>query len=126
MPLPPSVDTCECGKPLDNEGSHLITCKIGGGVDQFGPIIPSAWSDCLNHVHLNHIIEPRHTYSCFQARPDIIKLTDTFVDGSLSLASDLNEALEVYHTSCTTTEPLVPSLQDLFKEITISTAVNQK
>ena len=40
------------------------------------------------------------------------KLTDTFVDGSLSLAPDLNEALED-HTSCTTNEPLVPSLQDL-------------
>ena len=36
-------------------------------MDQFGPIIPSAWSDCLNHI-----IEPRHTYSSSQARPDII------------------------------------------------------
>ena len=41
MPLLPSVDTCECGKPLDDEVYLLITCKTCGGVDQFGPIIPS-------------------------------------------------------------------------------------
>ena len=43
LPLPLShlIKNCECGKPLDQEGYHLITCKFGG-VDQSGHII--RWS----------------------------------------------------------------------------------
>ena len=31
LSLPPWATKCECGKSLDVEGYHLLTCKMGGG-----------------------------------------------------------------------------------------------
>ena len=31
LEFPSWLDQCECGRPLDNKGYHLITCNLGGG-----------------------------------------------------------------------------------------------
>ena len=71
LPLSHPVKNCECGKPLDQEGYHLITCKFGGGPVWSHNSMVNAWSECLNRVSLSHTIEPRNLYSSSQARPDI-------------------------------------------------------
>ena len=71
MPLPPSATTCECGKPLDATGYHLLTCKTGGVPVRSHDKIVSTWSDCLNHIRLPHKVEPRQQYCSSEARPDI-------------------------------------------------------
>ena len=31
MPLGSVISTCECGKDVDGDGYHFLTCKTGGG-----------------------------------------------------------------------------------------------
>ena len=88
LPLSQSVTSCECGKPLDKEGYHIITCKIGGGTVWLHNSMVTAWSECLNQAALTHAIEPRYCYSSSQARPDIAiyNATDFNVELDISLA----------------------------------------
>ena len=45
MPLPRWADSnCECGKKLDPDGYHLLTCKVGCGPVWFHNCMVSAWS----------------------------------------------------------------------------------
>ena len=91
MPLPHSIKTCECGKPLDSipTGYHLLTCKTGGGPVLTHNTIVSTWSDCLNQIHLPNKVEPRDRYCSSDARPVIAICSNVFdsnVDLDVSLA----------------------------------------
>ena len=91
MPLPHSIKTCECGKPLDSipTGYHLLTCKTGGGPVWTHNTIVSTWSDRLDQIHLPHKVEPRDRYCSSDARPDIAICSNVFdsnVDLDVSLA----------------------------------------
>ena len=88
VPLPDSVTKCECGRSLDPEGYHLITCKRGGGPVWTHNSIVSAWSECLSQVHLCHTIEPKDTYCNSQSRPDIAiqNVVDFNVELDISIA----------------------------------------
>ena len=85
LPLPQPATSCECGKPLDKKGYHLITCKIGGGPVWSHNSMVSAWSECLNQVVLTRAIEPRDCYSSSQARPDITIYNATATDFNVEL-----------------------------------------
>ena len=52
LPLSHPVKNFECGKPLDQEGYHLITCKFGGGDPVWSPSLVTqsghpVWSPSL-------------------------------------------------------------------------------
>ena len=85
LPLPQSIIECDCGKTLDTDGYHLITCKTGGGPVWSHNSMISAWSECLKRVSLPHTIEPRDCYSSSQSRPDI----------AVHNATDFNVELDV-------------------------------
>ena len=53
---------CDCGKELDSDGYHLITCKTGGCPVISHNNMVSAWSDCLSQLQLHHVKEPRERY----------------------------------------------------------------
>ena len=65
------ISKCDCGKPLDLEGYHLLTCKCGGGPMWTHNSIVNVWSECLSHLHVNHKKEPRERYCDSEDRPDI-------------------------------------------------------
>ena len=87
LPLPQLAMSCECGKPLDKEGYHLSTCKIGGGPVWSHHSMVTAWFERLNQVALTHAIEPCDCYSSSQPRPDIAiyNATDFNVEIDISL-----------------------------------------
>ena len=98
------------GYDLSKQQQQQLTLRIKNGgfgltasSDTSTSAFLEAWANTLNNLGNR---DKRLVSLCNN-------LTDTFVDRPLSLAGDLNEALEDHHTSCTTTEPLVPSLQDL-------------
>ena len=72
MPLGSVVSTCECGKDIDSDGYHLLTCKTGGGPIWTHETLASVWSDCLQHLMITHHREPRNRYINSDDRPDII------------------------------------------------------
>ena len=72
MPLGSVVSTCECGKDIDSDGYHLLTCKTGGGPIWTHETLASVWSDCLQHLKITHHREPRNRYINSDDRPDII------------------------------------------------------
>ena len=62
---------CDCGKPIDQEGYHLLTCKTGGGPVWIHNTIASVWSECLKHLNKKLIQEPRNRYCNSDDRPEI-------------------------------------------------------
>ena len=62
---------CDCGKQLDPDGYHLITCKSGGGSVWTHNSIVGLWSECLSHLHIVHKKEPKHHHSDSDDRSDI-------------------------------------------------------
>ena len=71
MPCSSWIAQCECGKEVDKEGYHLLTCKFGGGPVWEHNTIPSCWSDCLNELQICHHKEPRNEYADTEDRPDM-------------------------------------------------------
>ena len=70
--MPLASGQCDCGKELDSDEYHLITCKTGGS-----PVIRHnnmvlAWSDCLSQLQLHHVKEPRGRYVNSEDRSDIV------------------------------------------------------
>ena len=89
MPLGSVVSICECGKDIDSDGYHLLTCKTGGGPIWTRETLASVWSDCLQHLKITHHREPMNRYINSDDRPDIIAfdaLSQTLV-APLSLPS---------------------------------------
>ena len=43
--IPALSNCCDCGKEMDIQGYHLITCKTGGGQVHTHNSIVSAWSN---------------------------------------------------------------------------------
>ena len=72
MPLGSVVPICECGKDIDKDGYHLLTCKTGGGPIWTHETLTSVWSDCLQHLKMSHQREPRNLYVNSDDRPDIV------------------------------------------------------
>ena len=57
--MPLASGQCNCGKELDSDGHHLITCITGGGPVISHNKMVSAWSDCLSQLQLHHVRKPR-------------------------------------------------------------------
>ena len=68
----PSSSCCDCGKKLDIQGYHLITCKTGGGPVHTHNSIVSTWSNCLSQLNLSHKLEPQYRYVNSDKRSDIL------------------------------------------------------
>ena len=62
---------CECGKDVDREGYHLLTCKVGGGPVWEHNMILSGWGECLEELQICHHKEPRNRYAESEG-PDIV------------------------------------------------------
>ena len=71
MPFRSLIATCECGRSLDSEGFHLLTCKHGGGPVRMHNAVVAGWSDCFRDLDLHHKLEPRDRYVNTEDRPDI-------------------------------------------------------
>ena len=75
MGLPLSVPLwateCECGKSLDVEGYHLLTCKMGGGPGWSRNSVVLCWSECLSSLLCQNQIEPKDRYTTSNNRADI-------------------------------------------------------
>ena len=73
VPLPLLADEyeCECGKTIDREGYHLLTCKFGSGPVWSHNCMVSVWADCLSQLHVPYYIEPKDRYTTSSGRPDI-------------------------------------------------------
>ena len=63
MPFSNWIAQCECGKDVDKEGYHMLTCKHGGGPVWEHNTILSCWSECLNELQIFHHKEPRNRYA---------------------------------------------------------------
>ena len=68
MPFSSLINNCNCGRPVDDSGYHLLTCKTGGGPVWTHNSIVSVWSDCLK---IHHKKEPRNRFTNTDDRPDI-------------------------------------------------------
>ena len=98
LPLPFAawMEKCSCGKQLDREGYHLITCKTGGGPVWTHNTIVGAWSECLRHLHIVHKKEPKHRYLESEDRPDIVAVDpETGGDKELDVSMAHPWALDV-------------------------------
>ena len=62
----------ECGKVLDKDRYHLLSCKRGGGPIWQHDSVVSGWSECLREVGLHHRKEPKDRYTNNDCRPDIV------------------------------------------------------
>ena len=92
VPLPHWAYNCECGKKLDPEGYHFLTCKVGGGPVWSHNYMVSAWSDCRSQLYLPHNIVPKDRYTTSQGRPDIY-VADSFSGLSVELDIALSHPL---------------------------------
>ena len=72
MPFSSCLVKCDCNATLDNEGYHLMTCKLGGGPVFTHERLKSEWSECLRELQLHHKKEPQHQYCDNEKRPDIV------------------------------------------------------
>ena len=63
---------CECVRPLDNKGYHLIRCKLGGGPVWTHQCMADGWNELLRELGVHHKREPRNRYVCSDDRSDII------------------------------------------------------
>ena len=70
--MPLASSQCDCGKELDSDGYHLITCKTGDGPVISHNNMVSAWSHCLSQLQLHHVKEPRGRYVNSEDRSDIV------------------------------------------------------
>ena len=71
MPIRHATSTCECGKVIDGDGYHLMTCKTGGGLVWTHEALANTWSDCLQQLNISHRREPRDHYSNSDIELDI-------------------------------------------------------
>ena len=71
MPFSSLINNCNCGRPVDDSGYHLLTCKTGGGPVWTHNSIVSVWSDCLKSLKIHHKKEPRNRFTNTDDRPDI-------------------------------------------------------
>ena len=86
--IPQSIGQCDCGRDLDQEGYHLITCKTGGVLFEHNAIV-HVWSECSTELNFQHSKEPTHQYLNNDNRPDIVVIDpqtdhDTKLDISLA------------------------------------------
>ena len=72
LKFPCWLDQCECGRPVDNNGYHLMTCKFSGGPVWSHKCVADGWSELLRELGIHHKREPRSQYVCSDNRPDII------------------------------------------------------
>ena len=70
--MPLASGQCECGKELESDGCHPITCKTGGGPVIRHNNIVSAWSDCLSQLQLHHVKDPRGRHVNSEDRTDLV------------------------------------------------------
>ena len=63
---------CECGKVLNKDGYHPLSCKHEGDPIWQHDSVVSGWSECLREVGLHHRKEPRDRYTNNDCRPDIV------------------------------------------------------
>ena len=87
LEFPSWLDQCECGRPLDNKGYLLITCKLGAETVWTHECVADAWSELLRELGVQHKQEPRNRYVCSDDGSDIIMF-----DSDLGL----NEELDIY------------------------------
>ena len=86
-----------CGKVLDKDGYHLLSCKHGGGSIWQHDSLVSGWSECLREVGLHHIKEPRDRCTNNDCRPDIVVFdTDEGLNIDLHVAFAHPWSSEVY------------------------------
>ena len=89
LPFTNFINECDCGKALNKNGYHLLTCKYGGGPVWSHNCIVDGWTECLSDLHIPYQVEPRHHYTNTDNRPDItifdIKTGQT-LDLDISLA----------------------------------------
>ena len=71
LPFTNFFNECDCGKELDKNGYHLLTCKYGGGPVWSHNCIVDGWTECLSDLHIPYQVEPRHLYTNTDNRPDI-------------------------------------------------------
>ena len=62
MPLASVIATCDCGKDVDGDGYHFLTCKTGGGPIGTHETLSSVLSNCLQQLNMTHQREPRNRY----------------------------------------------------------------
>ena len=70
LPFTNFINECDCGKELDKNGYHLLTCKYGSGPVWSHNCIVDGWTECLSDLHIPYQVEPRH-YTNTDNRPDI-------------------------------------------------------
>ena len=71
LPFTNLINECDCGKELDKNGYHLLTCKSGGGPVWSHNCIMDEWTECLSDLHIPYQVEPRHHYTNTDNCPDI-------------------------------------------------------
>ena len=71
LPFTNFINECDCGKELDKNEYHLLTCKYGGGPVWSHNCIVDGWTECLSDLHIPYQVEPRHHYTNTDNRPDI-------------------------------------------------------
>ena len=62
MPFNSCVTHCNCGRELDADGYHLLTCKLGGGLVWEHNNLVAEWCQCLRDLQLHHKKEPKNQY----------------------------------------------------------------
>ena len=72
IPLGSVISTCNCGKDVDGDGYHFLTCKTGGGPIWSHETLSSIWSNCLQQLNMTHQREPINRYINTDDRPNII------------------------------------------------------
>ena len=72
MPLGSVISTCDCGKDVDGDGYHFLTCKTGGELIWTYEALSSVWSNYLQQLKMRHQREPRNLYINTDDKPDII------------------------------------------------------
>ena len=85
LSFPACISTCECGKPIDRSGYHLVTCKHGGGPTWAHNCVVSGWADCARDAGLSCRVKPHHECINNDNRPDIIVALGTGTGESFDL-----------------------------------------
>lgn len=88
------VKSCECGKEIDSDGFHMITCKTGGGPVSTHESVANVWSECLRTLNITHHREPGDRYCNSNDRPDILAFDSDYsheVELDISLAHPWNK-----------------------------------
>ena len=72
MPFNSCATHCNCGRELDADGYHLLTCKLGRGPVWEHNNLVAEWCQCLRDLQLHHKKECKNQYIDSEDRPDII------------------------------------------------------